>query len=321
MERTPGSSSPPRRTRSCPRSSARSAWACLATSSVRRFPTASGLRLASRVADSDAFLVGGTGSDADTLELYDLACALVERGVHALTLRSRFWLFDPGAPEQGLRSSWRKPRTKLFSSFLCWTARSVSFWLDLHTAGLPFALRGRRPAGARQRATALRRGDPRACPGRRRGGEHGRVPPSTWRRSPTTSGPTRLLFKRRESGGTVGCWRWSARVAGQHVMLYDDMVWNCSAPPPAAEAYRDGGSGPDYRAGDRHGAVPGDALGRLGAERAVRPADSKLPTRTRGRAILWIPGGAFGGPAPRLGPAGPSAPGYARPPGCPPHGA
>ncbi|HZW90254.1 MAG TPA: ribose-phosphate pyrophosphokinase-like domain-containing protein, partial [Myxococcaceae bacterium] len=45
-----------------------------------------GLRIISPVADADAFLVGGTGSDADTLELYDLACALVESGVHALTL-------------------------------------------------------------------------------------------------------------------------------------------------------------------------------------------------------------------------------------------
>ncbi|MEO0325662.1 MAG: ribose-phosphate pyrophosphokinase-like domain-containing protein, partial [Myxococcota bacterium] len=39
-------------------------------------------RIEAEVAGRDVMLLGGTVDEADTLELYDLACALVHRGVH-----------------------------------------------------------------------------------------------------------------------------------------------------------------------------------------------------------------------------------------------
>ncbi|HET9155423.1 MAG TPA: ribose-phosphate pyrophosphokinase-like domain-containing protein, partial [Myxococcaceae bacterium] len=76
-----------------------------------------GLRLVSRVADSDAFLVGGTGTDADTLELYDLACALVECGVHALTLVVPYFGYSTQErPSNEGDSVTAKTRARLLSS-------------------------------------------------------------------------------------------------------------------------------------------------------------------------------------------------------------
>src|SRR3954447_24463120 len=43
-------------------------------------------RVIDDVSGADVVLVGGTVSDADTLELYDLACAIVKYGARKLTL-------------------------------------------------------------------------------------------------------------------------------------------------------------------------------------------------------------------------------------------
>ena len=43
-------------------------------------------RVETPCADRDVILVGGTVTDADTLELYDLACGLVTDGASRLTL-------------------------------------------------------------------------------------------------------------------------------------------------------------------------------------------------------------------------------------------
>jgi ribose-phosphate pyrophosphokinase len=70
-----------------------------------------------------------------------------------------------------------------------------------------------------------------------------------------------FVFKRRDAGGTRVL-AVSARVAGQHVMLYDDMVRTGASLLAAAEAYRDAGAS-RITALATHGVLPGDALGRL----------------------------------------------------------
>ena len=66
------------------------AWLCGAArgvGEVKPFPDGErSLRLVTPVAERDAVLVGGTVSEADTLELYDLACGLVGKGARSLTL-------------------------------------------------------------------------------------------------------------------------------------------------------------------------------------------------------------------------------------------
>ena len=46
-------------------------------------------RIVCDCAGEDVVLLGGTVSDADTLEIYDLACALVHRSIHTLRSGSR----------------------------------------------------------------------------------------------------------------------------------------------------------------------------------------------------------------------------------------
>ena len=54
---------------------------------VREFPDGERYqRIVTNVSDKDVVLVGGTISDEATLELYDLACALVKYGARSLDL-------------------------------------------------------------------------------------------------------------------------------------------------------------------------------------------------------------------------------------------
>ena len=127
-----------------------------------------GLRLASRVVDSDAFLVGGTGSDADTLELYDLGCALVEYGVHALTLVVPYFGYSTQErPSKEGESVTAKNRARLLSSIPLPDGGLRVLLVDLHTAGLPFYFEGGlRPVHVTARslfAEAIRAHAPGGC--------------------------------------------------------------------------------------------------------------------------------------------------------------
>src|SRR5262249_55894485 len=75
------------------------------------------LRVISEVNDRDVVLVGGTVSDAATLELYDLACAIVENGAATLTLIVPWFGYSTaeraGAPGEAVVA---KTRARLLSS-------------------------------------------------------------------------------------------------------------------------------------------------------------------------------------------------------------
>jgi len=222
-----------------------------------------GLRLASPVADADAFLVGGTGSDGDTLELYDLACALVECGVHALTLVVPYFGYSTQErPSKEGESVTGKTRARLLSSIPLPDGGLRVLLVDLQTAGLAFYFEGGvRPVHVSARplfVEAIRTLAPGGCvvactdAGRAKYVEalanDLRVDAS-------------FVFKRRDSGGTRVL-AVSARVAGQHVMLYDDMVRTGSSLLAAAEAYREAGAS-RITALATHGVLPEDAVGRL----------------------------------------------------------
>ena len=223
-----------------------------------------GLRLASRVADADAFLVGGTGSDPDTLELYDLACALVECGVHALTLVVPYFGYSTQErPSKDGRERHRQdPRTAALVDPSAGRRASVSFWWICTPPGCPSTSR----AGS-GRCTSAR--------GRSSSRRSARMPRRGCVVASTDAGRAKyvealandlradasFVFKRRDSGGTRVL-AVSARVAGQHVMLYDDMVRTGASLLAAAEAYRDAGAS-RITALATHGVLPGDALGRL----------------------------------------------------------
>jgi len=222
-----------------------------------------GLRLASPVADADAILVGGTATDSDTLELYDLACALVECGLHALTLVVPYFGYSTQErPTNDGESVTAKTRARLLSSIPLPSGGIRVLLVDLHTAGLPFYFEG----GARPVHVSARPLFVEAIRAHAGGGcvvastDAGRA-----KYVEALANDLRVdasfVFKRRESGGTRVL-AVSARVAGQHVMLYDDMVRTGGSLIAAAEAYREAGAS-KITALATHGVLPGDAVTRL----------------------------------------------------------
>ncbi len=219
-----------------------------------------GLRLASPVADADATLVGGTGTDADTLELYDLACALVESGLHALTLVVPYFGYSTQErPSKEGESVTAKTRARLLSSIpLPWGGIRVLL-VDLHTAGLPYYFEGGvRPVHVTARplfVEAIREHAPGGCV----------VACTDAGRAKYVEGlandlrvDASFVFKRRDAGGTRVL-AVSARVAGQHVMLYDDMVRTGGSLIAAGEAYREAGAS-RITALATHGVLAEDAV-------------------------------------------------------------
>ena len=85
----------------------------------------------------DVAVVGGTVSDADTLEIYDLACGLVAHAVHTLTLVVPYFGYGtmdrPARPGEVVTA---KTRARLISSIPTAGSGNRIVLLDLHTAGI-----------------------------------------------------------------------------------------------------------------------------------------------------------------------------------------
>lgn len=222
-----------------------------------------GLRLASPVSDTDAILVGGTATDSDTLELYDLACTLVECGLHALTLVVPYFGYSTQErPSRDGESVTAKTRARLLSSIPLPAGGIRLLLVDLHTAGLPFYFEGGvRPVHVSARplfVETIRAHAPGGCVVASTDAGRAKYVEAL---ANDLRVDASFVFKRRDSGGTRVL-AVSARVAGQHVMLYDDMVRTGGSLIAAAEAYREAGAS-KITALATHGVLPGDAVARL----------------------------------------------------------
>jgi ribose-phosphate pyrophosphokinase len=222
-----------------------------------------GLRLVSPVVDADVVLLGGTATDADTLELYDLACALVESGIHGLTLAVPYFGYStqerPSHPGESVTA---KTRARLLSSIPLPSGGIRVVLVDLHTAGLPYYFEGGvRPVHVSARpvfAEAIRSLAPGGCVVASTDAGRAKYVEAL---ANDLGVDASFVFKRRDGSGTRVL-AVSARVAGQHVMLYDDMIRTGSSIISAAEAYREAGAS-QITALATHGVLPGDALARL----------------------------------------------------------
>src|SRR5512140_317732 len=101
------------------------------------------LRLVDDVGDSEVVLVGGTISDAATLELYDTACAVVENGAARLTLVVPW--FGYATQDRAVREGeavTAKTRARLLSSIPAAKLGSEILLLDIHNEGIPHYFEG-----------------------------------------------------------------------------------------------------------------------------------------------------------------------------------
>ena len=219
------------------------------------------LRLRTDPAGRDVVILGGTISDFDALELYDLASGAVEGGAHSLTLAVPY--FGYGTMERAVRPRevvTAKTRARLLSSIPAAGSGSRVLLLDLHSEGIPYYFEGAlRPVQLSARPVLLEaiRGlgaEVVACT------DAGRA---KWveRFANDLGVPPAFVFKRRR-GEATEVTAVSAQVAGKRVVVYDDLIRSGGSLINAARAYRDAGAA-SLAAVATHAVLPGDALDRI----------------------------------------------------------
>ncbi|MBK6265775.1 ribose-phosphate pyrophosphokinase [Marivirga sp. S37H4] len=95
-------------------------------------------RILNQVENRDVILLGGTVCDADTLELYDLASALVSYGANSLSLVVPY--FGYSTMERAVKPGeivTAKTRARLLSSIPKSHKGNKIYLFDLHTEGIP----------------------------------------------------------------------------------------------------------------------------------------------------------------------------------------
>jgi ribose-phosphate pyrophosphokinase len=198
--------------------------------------------------DRDVALVGGTISDADTLELYDLACAAVYCGARSLSLVIPY--FGYSTMERAVRPGevvTAKTRARMLSSIPAASIGNRVYLLDLHVEGMThYFERDVHPVHIYAKdiinAAAVRLGGDDfvlACT------DAGRA---KWVVSLAgdLGVDVAFVYKRRIDGSETEVTGVSAEVEGRTVVIYDDMIRTGGSLIGAAGAYREAGAGAIY---------------------------------------------------------------------------
>ena len=212
---------------------------------VKRFPDGERYqRILTKVDGRDVILVGGTISDSDTLELYDLAYAIVRNGALSLTVVIPYYGYS--TMERAVKTGeivTAKTRASLFSSLPQTSRRNRFMFMDLHSEGLPHYFEGSvLPMHLYCKSIIM-------SSARRLGGDDfvlactdsGRA---NWVESLANDlkVDAAFVFKRRISGEETEITGISADVGNKTVIIYDDMVRTGSTLINAANAYGDAGA-------------------------------------------------------------------------------
>ncbi|MDQ3366493.1 MAG: ribose-phosphate diphosphokinase [Myxococcota bacterium] len=221
-------------------------------------------RIETDPADRDVILVGGTIDDANTLELYDLACGLVAGGAYRLRLVIPFYGY--ATMERSVRPGevvTAKTRARLLSSIPMASRGTQVFLLDLHVDAIAHYFEG----GVR--TIHVYGKDLVTAAARRLAGEQfvlactdaGRA---KWVESLANDLGVQAAFvyKRRLDGDSTEVTGVSAQVGGKRVVIYDDMIRTGGSLISAAQAYTEAGA-VSIDAIATHGLFPGDSLAKL----------------------------------------------------------
>jgi ribose-phosphate pyrophosphokinase len=222
------------------------------------------LRVMSEVNDRDVVVVGGTVSDAATLELYDLANAVVENGAATLTLVVPWFGYSTaeraGQPGEAVVA---KTRARLLSSIPSAKLGNSVLLLDLHSEGLPHYFEGTiHPVHVYAKPLIEEIA-------RELGGDSFVVGSTDAGRAKWVESlaydlglPAAFVYKKRLSPTSTAVSAVTMSFRGETVVIYDDMIRSGTSILNAAHAYRDAGAG-RIVAIATHGVFPGDALQRL----------------------------------------------------------
>jgi len=219
------------------------------------------LRVATDVLDRDAVVVGGTISDAATLELYDLACAVVENGATTLSLIVPWYGYATmdraSKPGEAVTA---KNRARIFSSIPAAKLGNQILLLDLHNEGIPHYFEGSlHPVhvSAKPIVEELARelGGERFVIGSTDAGRAKWVATIAYDLGVAAA----FVYKRRLGAAETEVMAVSTKLDGETVVIYDDMIRTGGSLLNAARAYREAGAG-RLVAIATHGVFPDDAF-------------------------------------------------------------
>ena len=256
-------------------------------------------RIVTSAKHRDVVLVGGTVSDEDTLELYDLASGLVDAGAHRLLLVIPY--FGYSTMERAVKTGEivkAKTRARLLSSIPLPGSGASVVLLDLHVDSIAYYFEGNvRPWHLSGRPLILQA----IREGLQVEGEEFVMASTDAGRAKIVESfandlrvPASFVFKRRTDSGATAVTAVSAQVAGKHVIIYDDSEFYkgctslnahklkiCALPPSpptpllrhtvirtggslvgAAQAYRDAGAN-KISVISTHGVFAGDSVAKL----------------------------------------------------------
>lgn len=221
-------------------------------------------RINSRVNNSEAVLVGGMSTDKATMEIYDLACALVSLGVRKLHLFVPY--FGYSTMERAVKTGevvMAKNRARLLSSIPQAYMGNLAYFMDLHVAGLQFYLEGEMHS---QHLYAK----PLVTEAAKEMGGDNFVLASTdagrakWVESLANDMGVEAAFvyKRRTSGSETAVTGVNADVKGKNVVIYDDMIRTGGSLIQAAVSYKNAGA-KEIFAVATHGIFPENAAEKI----------------------------------------------------------
>jgi ribose-phosphate pyrophosphokinase len=221
-------------------------------------------RILSEVEYKEVALVGGTISDKDTLELYDIACGLVEGGARKLNIVIPFYGYS--TMERAVKKGeivTAKTRARLLSAVPQAYFGNRVIFIDLHSEGIPHYLEG----GIR--AIHLYAKPIISVVATKLAGEDFVLASTDAGRAKWVESlandigvEAAFVYKRRISGSSTKVTGVNAEVKGKIVVIYDDMIRTGSSLLQAARAYKEARAEKIYVLAT-HGIFPAEAVNKL----------------------------------------------------------
>lgn len=224
------------------------------------------LRIANEAWGRDVVLLGGTPTDLDWLELYDLACAISRAGARSLSMVMPY--FGYATMERAVLPGeivTAKTRARLISAVPPCEAGTRVVLFDLHTDGIPYyfgdSLVTHHLYGASVITARIRElmGDRPFVLGATDAGR------AKWVQSLAADLGVEpaFVYKRRDSSsGELAVTGINADVRGHEVFLYDDMIRTGSSLLQAGRAYLTAGA-TKVHAIASHLVLPGESLAKI----------------------------------------------------------
>ena len=221
-------------------------------------------KINSNLQNREVLLTGGMSTDKDTMEIFDLACALVALGIKKLHLFVPY--FGYSTMERAVKQGevvMAKNRARLLSAIPQAYMGNLVYFLDLHVAGLQFYLEG-------EMHSEHLYGKSLVIEAAKEMGGDNFVLASTdagrakWVESLANDMGTdaAFVYKRRSSGSETAVTGVNADVKGRNVVIYDDMIRTGGSLIQAAQSYKNAGA-KDIFAIATHGIFPGNAVEKI----------------------------------------------------------